>query len=319
MGGTMRLGSYGARLAPGSQVAEAYGTEVVEERHRHRYEVNPRFRHRLEEAGLACSGTSPDGRLVEFVELPGHPFWVGTQAHPEFKSRPDRPAPALPRAGRCRPGPRQGSRAAAVSTLGPSPDRGGGVPDQTPPGFRHVADETVYRGFIVSTAQGLTSSTPTGNRFDRDIDPAPGGGRHRAPDRGEPSVLLVRQFRPAVDRWILEVPAGTRDVDGEPTRDHCPSGAGRRGWAGGAGRLDLLTHCLNTPGFCDEVTTVFLATDLHPVPTNRQGLEERFMSIEELSLSRFDELVDEGTIVDAVTILGVALARRRRQGSVRAG
>ncbi len=93
MGGTMRLGSYGARLAPGSQVAEAYGTEVVEERHRHRYEVNPRFRHRLEEAGLACSGTSPDGRLVEFIELPGHPFWVGTQAHPEFKSRPDRPHP----------------------------------------------------------------------------------------------------------------------------------------------------------------------------------------------------------------------------------
>ncbi|HWF20619.1 MAG TPA: CTP synthase [Acidimicrobiales bacterium] len=93
MGGTMRLGSYWARLVPGSQVAAAYGTEVVSERHRHRYEVNPRFRHRLEEAGLVCSGTSPDGRLVEFVELPGHPFWVGTQAHPEFKSRPDRPHP----------------------------------------------------------------------------------------------------------------------------------------------------------------------------------------------------------------------------------
>ncbi|HEY2565497.1 MAG TPA: CTP synthase [Acidimicrobiales bacterium] len=93
MGGTMRLGSYWANLAPGTQVAEAYGTEVVSERHRHRYEVNPRFRHRLEEAGLVCSGTSPDGRLVEFIELPGHPFWVGTQAHPEFKSRPDRPHP----------------------------------------------------------------------------------------------------------------------------------------------------------------------------------------------------------------------------------
>ncbi len=93
MGGTMRLGSYWANLAPGTQVAKAYGTEVVSERHRHRYEVNPRFRHRLEEAGLVCSGTSPDGRLVEFIELPGHPFWVGTQAHPEFKSRPDRPHP----------------------------------------------------------------------------------------------------------------------------------------------------------------------------------------------------------------------------------
>jgi CTP synthase len=92
-GGTMRLGSYSARLLPGSQVAAAYGTEVVSERHRHRYEVNPRYRTRLEEVGLVCSGVSPDGRLVEFIELPGHPFWVGTQAHPEFKSRPDRPHP----------------------------------------------------------------------------------------------------------------------------------------------------------------------------------------------------------------------------------
>jgi CTP synthase len=92
-GGTMRLGAYVAELAPGSQVARAYGRTVVSERHRHRYEVNPRFRGRIEEAGLSCSGTSPDNRLVEFIELPDHPFWVGTQAHPEFKSRPTRPAP----------------------------------------------------------------------------------------------------------------------------------------------------------------------------------------------------------------------------------
>jgi CTP synthase len=93
LGGTMRLGVYFARLLPGSRVAEAYGTELVSERHRHRYEVNPRYRRRLEDAGLVCSGASPDDRLVEFVELDGHPFWVGTQAHPEFKSRPDRPHP----------------------------------------------------------------------------------------------------------------------------------------------------------------------------------------------------------------------------------
>ena len=92
-GGTMRLGAYDARLQPGSQVAEAYGDVVVSERHRHRYEVNSRYRDRLQEAGLVCSGLSPDGRLVEFIELPGHPFWVGTQAHPEFKSRPERPHP----------------------------------------------------------------------------------------------------------------------------------------------------------------------------------------------------------------------------------
>jgi CTP synthase len=92
-GGTMRLGAYVAELVPGSQVARAYGRDVVSERHRHRYEFNARFRARFEEAGLVCSGQSPDGRLVEFIELPGHPYWVATQAHPELKSRPNRPAP----------------------------------------------------------------------------------------------------------------------------------------------------------------------------------------------------------------------------------
>lgn len=92
-GGTMRLGSQVALLAPGSQVAEAYRELKVFERHRHRLEVNPAFRPRLEEAGLRICGTSPDGELVEFIELPGHPFWVGTQAHPELKSRPSEPHP----------------------------------------------------------------------------------------------------------------------------------------------------------------------------------------------------------------------------------
>ncbi|EQD83026.1 CTP synthase [Saccharopolyspora spinosporotrichia] len=95
MGGTMRLGSYPAKLVPGSVVAEAYGETEVAERHRHRYEVNNSYRDRLSKAGLVFSGTSPDGRLVEFVELPRdqHPFFVGTQAHPELKSRPTRPHP----------------------------------------------------------------------------------------------------------------------------------------------------------------------------------------------------------------------------------
>jgi CTP synthase len=92
-GGTMRLGAYIAELAPGSQMARLYGRAVVSERHRHRYEFNPRYRSRYDDGRFWCSGTSPDGRLVEFVELRDHPFWVGTQAHPEFKSRPDRPAP----------------------------------------------------------------------------------------------------------------------------------------------------------------------------------------------------------------------------------
>ena len=93
LGGTMRLGACPAMLEEGSIVAGLYGATVVSERHRHRYEFNSRFRERFEAAGMRCSGTSPDGRLVEFVELPGHSFFVGTQAHPEFKSRPDRPHP----------------------------------------------------------------------------------------------------------------------------------------------------------------------------------------------------------------------------------
>jgi CTP synthase len=95
MGGTMRLGLYPAELAEGSMVREMYGQDVVEERHRHRYEVNNAYRDALEQAGLRCSGLSPDGRLVEFVELQRsmHPFFVATQAHPELLSRPTRPHP----------------------------------------------------------------------------------------------------------------------------------------------------------------------------------------------------------------------------------
>jgi CTP synthase len=95
MGGTMRLGAYPEKLLPGSIVADAYGRAEVSARHRHRYEVNNDYRARLQDAGLVVSGTSPDGRLVEYVELPRetHPFFVGTQAHPEFTSRPTRPQP----------------------------------------------------------------------------------------------------------------------------------------------------------------------------------------------------------------------------------
>lgn len=95
MGGTMRLGLYPAKLVEGSLVARAYGVPYVDERHRHRYEVTNSYRGQLEDAGLRFSGTSPDGRLVEFVELPAdvHPYYVGTQAHPEFKSRPTKAHP----------------------------------------------------------------------------------------------------------------------------------------------------------------------------------------------------------------------------------
>ena len=93
LGGTLRLGSWPCRLAPGSRAAALYGEELVHERHRHRYEVNNDYRELLTRHGMALSGQSPDGLIVEMMELPDHPFFVCTQAHPEFKSRPNKPHP----------------------------------------------------------------------------------------------------------------------------------------------------------------------------------------------------------------------------------
>ncbi|MFP4453883.1 MAG: glutamine amidotransferase-related protein, partial [Desulfobacterales bacterium] len=87
-GGTMRLGAYPCRMVPGTRAFEAYGTEYIYERHRHRYEFNMDYRQQLEDHGLVFSGSSPKGDLVEIVELKDHPWFLGCQFHPEFKSRP---------------------------------------------------------------------------------------------------------------------------------------------------------------------------------------------------------------------------------------
>ena len=92
-GGTMRLGSYPCVLKEGTKAFELYGKKEIAERHRHRFEYNNDYKEKMEEAGLICSGTSPDGRLVEIVELKDHPFFIAGQFHPEFKSRPNRPGP----------------------------------------------------------------------------------------------------------------------------------------------------------------------------------------------------------------------------------
>jgi CTP synthase len=93
LGGTMRLGSYPCRLRPGTRTAMTYGVEMVAERHRHRYEFNNAYRATFEAAGLVASGLSPDGSLVEISELRDHPFMVGSQFHPELRSRPTAPHP----------------------------------------------------------------------------------------------------------------------------------------------------------------------------------------------------------------------------------
>jgi CTP synthase len=122
LGGTMRLGADPVKLHPGTRAREVYGEPVIYERHRHRYEVNNYLRKRLEQAGLVCSGTSPDERLVEMIELPEHPFFVASQFHPEFKSRPLRPQPLFREfvgAARARSvGALEGARAEPVGAVG---------------------------------------------------------------------------------------------------------------------------------------------------------------------------------------------------------
>ena len=93
LGGTLRLGAYPCKLKAGSLAEKLYGTTEISERHRHRYEVNNEYRADLEKAGMSVCGTSPDGHIVEMIEIPDHPFFIATQAHPELKSRPNRPHP----------------------------------------------------------------------------------------------------------------------------------------------------------------------------------------------------------------------------------
>ena len=93
IGGTLRLGAYPCVLKEGSLAESLYGTKEISERHRHRYEVNNDYREDLEENGMSLCGLSPDGRIVEMIEIPSHPWFVATQAHPELKSRPNRPHP----------------------------------------------------------------------------------------------------------------------------------------------------------------------------------------------------------------------------------
>jgi 8-oxo-dGTP pyrophosphatase MutT (NUDIX family) len=179
------------------------------------------------------------------------------------------------------------------------------------PIFRRTGEEVVHRGWVI-TVTNAEFVDPDGVPFERDIIHHPGAVAVVAVTDA-PAVVLVHQYRPAVDRWLYEVPAGTRDVHGEPVEETARRElAEEAGYA--ASELTLLTRCLITPGFCDEYSSVFLARGLTEVTTDRQGAEERFMRVVEVPIDQFDELVDDGIIIDATTILGVALARRRMNG-----
>ncbi len=176
------------------------------------------------------------------------------------------------------------------------------------PRFRATGEEVVHRGWVITVTRAGFED-PDGVAFERDVVRHPGAVAVVAVTDDD-CVVLVHQYRPALDAWILEVPAGTCDVEGEPD-----DVTARRELAEEVGyaatELDLLARCAVTPGFCDEFTSVYLATGLTPVPTDRQGIEERYMRVEPIPLARFDQMVDDGAIVDSTTILGVGLARRR--------
>jgi 8-oxo-dGDP phosphatase len=171
-----------------------------------------------------------------------------------------------------------------------------------------VGEEVLHRGWIISLTKA-TYLDPDGMSFERDVVRHPGAVAVVAVTDAD-AVVMVHQYRPALDQWLLEIPAGTCDVDGEPDE-----ATARRELAEEVGysarELRLLTRCAITPGFCDELSAIYLATGLGQVAVDRQGIEERYMEIEEVPLARFDALVDDGTIIDASTILGVGLAQRR--------
>jgi ADP-ribose pyrophosphatase len=173
-------------------------------------------------------------------------------------------------------------------------------------GFAKLDEHEAWRGWLVSAARA-TFIDPDGHRFERDIVRHPGAVAVVAVD-GTGSVTLVRQFRPAVGVELLEVPAGTRDVDGEE-----PVETARRELAEEAGLeaddFEELIRCFNSPGFCDQQTVVFLATGLTACRTGRTGTEERFMSVERVRLADLDALVADGTLVDETTVLALTLAR----------
>ncbi len=173
-------------------------------------------------------------------------------------------------------------------------------------GFVHVSEREIHRGFVITLVDGRFL-TPEGETIERDIVRHPGAVAV-VPIDGD-HVLLVRQYRAAVGREVLEIPAGKLDVDGE-----APEVAAVRELEEEVGmttpRLIHLSSFFNSVGFSDEYSHVYLATDLTPVPTDRQGPEEAHMAIEGMPVGEVAEAISDGRIEDAKTIIGLLAALR---------
>jgi ADP-ribose pyrophosphatase len=182
----------------------------------------------------------------------------------------------------------------------------------TEPGFRRIDEREIYRGQIWRVAVAEFES-PDGDRFERDIVRSPGAVA-AVPlvfdAEGNPSVVLVAQYRPAYEREIIEIPAGMRDVDGEP-----PEETARRELAEevglSPGRLDRLIELLPQPGTSDSTTIVFLATDCSPTSTQPHGPEEEHSRVLHVPLAEAVAMVEAGAIGDAKSVAGLLLTERR--------
>ena len=174
------------------------------------------------------------------------------------------------------------------------------------PQFRKVAERQVFQGSLIQVSETHFEG-PDGDRFDRDVVHHP-GAVVVVPLGADRRVTMVRQYRAAIEGELLEVPAGKRDVDGEPTEV-----TARRELAEevglSAGRVDLLARFYNSPGFTDEFTWLYLARDLTPVPHDRQGAEEQVMTVETISLDDVVDMISAGQIIDAKSIIGLMLTR----------
>ena len=174
-------------------------------------------------------------------------------------------------------------------------------------GFRKLDEREIYTGDRIALGRG-TYEAPDGSTFERDVVHHPGAvGVVPVVDEGT-AVLLVRQYRSAVGADLLEIPAGLRDVDGEPpietARRELVEEVGMR-----AGRVERVCEFHNSPGFCDEVVHVFAAYDLEPAPLDRQGIEEAHMTVEKVALDDVPGMIASGAISDAKTVIGLLLVR----------
>ncbi|HEV3401699.1 MAG TPA: NUDIX hydrolase [Acidimicrobiales bacterium] len=178
-------------------------------------------------------------------------------------------------------------------------------------GFRKLGERVVHEGFLITTVEA-TFADPSGDTFERDLVHHP-GAVSVVPVADGAKVLLVRQYRAAIDRTLLEIPAGKRDIDGEAPEvtaaRELEEEVGMR-----AGRLRKLAEFYNSPGFSDEHSHVFLATELEPTESTAHGVEEEHMTVEAVALDDVPRLIRAGELVDAKSIIGLCLARELLAG-----